>query len=124
MRIELREGLPYVTVRIEHNGAKLELDGVLLDTGSAGTVFPSDSLAKIGLVYEPDDSIHRIQGVGGSEFAFVKRIDLLTVGKHQVRDFAVEVSAMDYGFELGGIIGTDFLVAVRAVVNLGTLELD
>jgi hypothetical protein len=124
MKIELRDGLPFVTVRLRHGDLEVELRDVVLDTGSAGTVFSTEDLAAIGLVYEPEDPIHRIHGVGGSEFAFLKRVDLVSVGTRGVQDFGVEVSAMDYGFDLGGILGTDFLVAVGAVINLSTLELE
>ena len=108
---------------IRNNYPDLELHNVLLDTGSAGTVFSADSLLAIGLVYEPDDPIHRVQGVGGSEFVFLKQVDLVTIGELQISNFAVEGGAMDYGFEINGIVGTDFLVAVGAIIDLRTLEM-
>jgi hypothetical protein len=123
MRIELRAGLPFVTVRLRHAEQELTLHDVLLDTGSAGTLFATDSVSAIGLVYEPDDALHRIHGVGGSEFVFMKRVDQVSGGELQVSDFAVEVGAMDYGFQLDGIIGTDFLLTVGAVIDLSTLAI-
>ena len=123
MRIELRSGLLFVNVRLRHGERELELHDVLLDTGSAGTLFATDSVSAIGLVYEPEDPLHRIHGVGGSEFEFMKRVDQVAVGELQVRDFAVEVGAMDYGFQLDGIIGTDFLLAVGAVIDFRMLAI-
>ena len=123
MRIQIRDGLPFVSVTLRHGEHDLELRDVLLDTGSSGTVFSADSLLAIGLVYEPDDPIHRIQGVGGSEFVFLKEVDLVTIGELQISSFAVEGGAMDYGFEINGIVGTDFLVAVGAIIDLRTLEM-
>ena len=82
MRIELRAGLPFVNVRLRHAEQELELHDVLLDTGSAGTLFATDSVSAIGLEYEPEDPLHRIHGVGGSEFVFMKRVDQLAVGEH------------------------------------------
>ncbi len=123
MRIELRAGLPFVNARLRHGEQALELHDVLLDTGSAGTLFATDSVAPIGLVYEPEDPLRRIYGVGGSEFVFMKRVDQVAVGELQVRDLAVEVGAMDYGFQLDGIIGTDFPLAVGAVIDLSRLEI-
>lgn len=72
MKIELRYGLPFVNLTLRHQERDLELPDVLIDTGSAGTVFSADSLLAIGLEYEPEDPIQRIQGVGGSEFVFMK----------------------------------------------------
>ena len=123
MNIQVREGLPYVTVTLLHGGQQLDLANVLLDTGSAGTLFAADQVVAVGLQYEADDPGQRIRGIGGAEFVFVKRIDRLSVGELQVSDFAIEVGAMDYGFAIDGIIGTDFLLQVGAVIDLSRLEI-
>lgn len=49
MKIDLRDGLPYVAITLVYHGKELELRNVLLDTGSAGTVFSSDKTLSIGL---------------------------------------------------------------------------
>lgn len=121
MRIEERAGLLFARARLQYREQELELHDVLLDTGSAGTLFATDSVSAIGLVYEPDDALRRIHGVGGSEFVFMKRVDRVSVGELQVSNFTVEVGAMDYGFRLDGIIGTDFLLAVGAIIDLSAL---
>jgi hypothetical protein len=123
MRIQVRDGLPYVTVTLLYRGQQLDLANVLLDTGSAGTLFAADQVLAVGLQYEADDLVQRIRGVGGAEFVFIKRIDRLSVGELQVSDFDIEVGAMDYGFAIDGIIGTDFLLQVGAVIDLSRLEI-
>lgn len=95
----------------------------MLDTGSAGTLFHVERLMTIGLLMEPEDMIRRIRGVGGTEFVFSKRVDELSVGDLSVSHFDIEVGAMDYGFDLDGIIGLDFLRAVRAKIDLGALTI-
>jgi predicted aspartyl protease len=122
VRIELREGLPYVAVSLVFRGQRLELQSVLLDTGSAGTVFSAEKVEVIGLQYEPNDAIHRIRGVAGAEFVYGKRVDRLAAGELEVADIEIEVGAMDYGFEIDGIIGMDFLVQVGAIIDLAQLE--
>jgi hypothetical protein len=123
MNIQVRDGLPYVTVTLLYGGQQLDLADVLLDTGSAGTLFAADQVLAVGLQYEADDPVQRMRGIGGAEFVFVKRIDRLSVGELQVRDFEIEVGAMDYGFAIDGIIGTDFLLQVGAVIDLSRLEI-
>jgi len=123
MNIQVRDGLPYVTVTLLYSGQQLDLGNVLLDTGSAGTLFAADQVLAVGLQYEADDTVQRIRGIGGAEFVFVKRVDRLSVGELQVSDFAIEVGAMDYGFAIDGIIGTDFLLQVGAVIDLSRLEI-
>ncbi|HOT91760.1 MAG TPA: aspartyl protease family protein [Anaerolineae bacterium] len=122
MRIRLQNGLPYIAVKLFYRDHCLELDNVLLDTGSAGTVFSIDKLLNIGLEYAADDAVHRIHGVGGTEFVFSKRLERLAVGDIYVDDFEIEVGAMNYGFEMDGIVGLDFLLRVGAVIDLGMME--
>ncbi len=123
MNLSIRYELPFVTITIRYKGRNLELDNVLLDTGSAGTLFHVERLMIIGLLMEPEDMIRRIRGVGGTEFVFSKRVDELAVGDLSVSHFDIEVGAMDYGFDLDGIIGLDFLRAVRAKIDLGALTI-
>lgn len=80
-------------------------------------------MASIGVQYEPDDMVHRIRGVGGAEFVFTKQMDNIQVGDLNVDHFEVEIGAMDYGYEINGIVGVDFLRQVGAVIDLANLEI-
>lgn len=124
MRISLIDGLPFVDALVEYNDSARILTNVLIDTGSAGSILAADLVAEIGVTYSPEDEVHRIRGVGGVEFVFAKAVDRLAVGELVVKDFVVEVGAMDYGFPINGILGMDFLIAVGAVVDLGAMELN
>ena len=123
MNLDIRYGLPFVIATIKYRGRSIDLANVLLDTGSAGTIFQVERLMTIDLSMEPEDMIHRIRGVGGTEFVFSKQIDTLAVGGLLVNGFEIEVGAMDYGFDLDGIIGLDFLRAVEAKIDLGNLTI-
>lgn len=122
MKIYLREGLPFISVTLVYHGKKLVLKKVLIDTGSVGSVFSSDKVASIGVVAEPYDPIRQIRGVGGFEFVFVRQIDSLVMGDLEVKDFEVEIGVMDYGFEIEGIIGMDFLTREGIIIDLAQLE--
>jgi len=41
------------------------------------------------------------------------------VGEHQLPKFEIEVGGMDYGFDIQGILGMDFLRQTRAVLSHG-----
>lgn len=123
MRLRLHGGLLHVPVRLTFRGADLVLSNVVLDTGSAGSVVSADAVLPMGLVPEPLDRLRRIRGVGGVEFVFTKKVDRIAVGELEAQDFEVEVGALDYGFEVDGILGLDFLLQVGAVIDLGSLEL-
>ena len=94
------------------------LDDVLLDTGSGGTVFKMDKVEEIGITIEEDDIIETISGIGGSEFVYKKFMDSINMSDLNLDNFKVEIGVMDYGFEINGIIGIDFLKSVRAVIDL------
>ena len=123
MKLSLEQRLLFTTVQLKHAGRSVVLDRVLVDTGSAATLFQTELLESIGLIYAPDDEVHEVFGVGGSELVFQKRVDLVTCGDLIVRDFSVEAGWLDYGIQLNGILGLDFLLATRAVIDLGTLEI-
>jgi hypothetical protein len=123
MNITLREGLPFVTALLRYGGCSVALENVLLDMGSAGSIFAADALSDIGVRYEPDDPVFRIRGVGGSEFVFVKQVESLAVGPLHATACTIEVGAMDYGLPLDGILGTDFLISVGAMIDMAHMEL-
>ncbi|MES1245173.1 MAG: retropepsin-like aspartic protease [Acidobacteriota bacterium] len=123
MRIRLERGLAYLEVTLSFRGRSLQLVDTILDTGSASTIFSADRLLEIGAVPEPTDSLRRLRGVGGTEYAFTKNLDLLAVGGIEIPDFEIEVGAMDYGFPADGILGLDYLLRAGALIDLFNLEL-
>jgi hypothetical protein len=122
--IRLEHGLAYVQATVSSLAHTLVLENVILDTGSASTVFSADRLLEIGVKPEQHDTIRRIRGVGGTEFVFTKHLDRLQVGATlEARRFEVEVGALDYGFPVDGILGLDFLRSCQVIIDLDRLEL-
>lgn len=118
VKLDLKYGLPFCKVTLIYKGKSMLLDNVLLDTGSGGTIFKMDKVDELGVTIEKDDTIETISGVGGIEFVYKKNIDEIYLGKLKIRNFIIEVGVMDYGFEINGIIGMDFLKKVRAIIDL------
>lgn len=123
VKLRLEGRLPYLEVTLRFSGKQIRLDRVLLDTGSAGSVFAADVVDALGIGPESTDRIRRILGVGGSEFVYSKRVDELALGDLKVTDFEIQVGAMRYGFPLDGIVGMDFLLSTQAIIDLATLEI-
>ena len=123
MKMRVSGGLLFVTVVINHNGQSLTLNNAILDTGSRGCVFPTETLEKIGIRWANTDEFRRLRGIGGSEIIFLKTIDQLVLENLSCDQLEVEVGAMDYGFGIEAIIGLDFLLSVGAQIDLANLEI-
>ncbi len=123
MNIRIEEGLPFVTISLFHRQRQIELEQVIVDTGSAGTIFKYSKVKSIGIQQDAEDDAHRISGVGGKEFVFTKRLDGITLGEATVPNFEVEIGTMDYGFSIDGILGLDFLSEVGAIIDLKKFEI-
>ncbi|QTA84723.1 retropepsin-like aspartic protease [Desulfonema magnum] len=124
MRLFLKDDLPFTTVTAAYQGKATEISDILVDTGSATTVLSADALHAIRIVPLPEDTLHVIRGVGGSELVFSRRMDYLQVGTQKLSDFETEIGGMDYGFEINGILGMDFLSRAEAVINLRTMTIE
>lgn len=124
MHLIIRDELPFVAVTIFHRGASVVDIEMLVDTGSASTIVSADVAAEVGIVPQPGDRLRRLRGVGGHEVVFTRRVDRLEVGSSGLDGFELEIGAMDYGFEIGGILGMDFLKGAGAILNLSDLTLE
>lgn len=124
MQLSLQDNLPFVAVTIAHGGKKIEIPNVLIDTGSGGTLFSADAVATIGIAPQSEDILRHVHGVGGSEVVFMRKVELLQVGDYSYRGFEIEVGGMDYGFDIRGILGMDFLLAAGAQIDLERLTIE
>jgi len=123
-RMKIEDGLLLTDMELIFGGQSLLLKRVLVDTGSGSTIISTDLAESIGIIAEENDMIYRISGVGGSEFVFSKRVDSIKIGEIEVGNFPLEVGAMNYGFDLNGIIGLDFLQQIKAIINIDKLTLE
>ena len=64
MQLTLKDDLPFISLKVTYQGREIEVPEVLVDTGSAGTLLAADSVAQIGIMPEPDDTLHTIRGMG------------------------------------------------------------
>lgn len=122
MNIDIRYGLPFIQVTICYRAKELHLGNVLLDTGSARTIFNADAVDVIGVKVEPDDFMNKIRGVGGIEVVYSKLFDFVKVGKTKLPAFEVEIGEMNYGMEIDGIIGFDFIHSAGLVNDVKELN--
>ncbi len=123
MKIRDVEGLPLVMVHLQQGERNVIFENVLLDTGSAGSIFSVDKLEQAGITPRPNAMIRRIVGVGGVEFVVEVKVDAIKTGKLQLEQFVIEAGGMDYGFDFDGILGFDFLRKAGAVIDFAKMEI-
>lgn len=123
MKIADIYGLPFISVQLVYRGKKLTLEKVLLDTGSASTLLNADVVMDIGMIPEENDVVNTIRGVGGIEYVYTKSLDFIAVDGTVVEDFEIEIGNMDYGLEIDGILGFNFMKQTGAVINLNSMEI-
>lgn len=123
MQLTLIDSLPFTAVTIAYRGKLAEIPNILVDTGSATTILAVDSLQAIGIGPSLDDTLYTIRGVGGTEVVFTRLVDFLEIEDRRLTDFEIEVGGMDYGFEINGILGMDFLTQSGAIINLKELSI-
>ncbi|WP_438496108.1 retropepsin-like aspartic protease [Paenibacillus sp. IHBB 3054] len=116
-------GLPFVSMTVMFRGRELKLEKVLLDTGSSSTLLNADIVQEIGMVPEGNDIVDIIRGVGGVEYVYTKYLDSIIVDEAILKDFQVEIGNMDYGMEIDGILGFNFLKQAGAVIDTGEMQL-
>jgi predicted aspartyl protease len=124
MQLELEGSLAFITVTLAYQGAHLIVIKVLVDTGAEHTVLAGDVVATINIAPQPTDLVHTISGVGGIETVFGRQVDYLQAGDKRLPAFPIQVGGMDYGFEINGILGMDFLIQAGAIINLRELQIE
>lgn len=107
MKLIFRHNLAFVTATLTYSGRSVEIPDLLVDTGAASTVINADLAAEARIYLRPSDRLRRLRGVGGHEHVFVRRVDRFAIGEQGLDDFDLEIGEVDYGFEIGGILGMD-----------------
>lgn len=106
---QFRRGLLYVSVSLVSNGHSLTMDNCIFDTGSAGSVFDTDEVSKIGIHSTLESRLKRLMTAGGCQTVFISLVDQLTLGDRTITNVEVQVGNLHSKFGIQGIIGTDLM---------------
>lgn len=115
--------LPFIEIVVYYKNQSIKLSRVLIDTGSSSTILKLDIVEEIGLTVELEDVLGTISGVGGSEFVFFKTVDAIEVNGFKIDNLQVDIGTMNYGINIDGIIGMDFLLKAKGIIDLNDLIL-
>ncbi|MCL6633741.1 MAG: retropepsin-like domain-containing protein [Alicyclobacillus herbarius] len=121
MRIDYHDGLLLASLTLTHHGKTKTIDRMVIDTGAAHTIIVSDAVDDIGIAFEISDPINRSQGIGGTEYAFEKTVDILEFGGFKMFHKPLDFGQIDW--DINGLIGLDILLHGRFVMDLDAMEI-
>ena len=123
MRLYYEYGLPFTEIELFNGEKRIKLSNVLIDTGSATTILSTEAAIGLGLGPQPDDKINLVRGVGGVEAVYEKNVERIILDTATLKNFKIDVGAMQYGFEINAIVGMDVLKQAKAIVNFYEMTL-
>ncbi len=123
MKLQIDKGVPLVSVTIIHQGNRVDLERVVLDTGSATSIFKKELLSQHGIHQERDDNAAIVTGIGGTESVVIKTVDEVHVGNLRLSNYEIDLGKMDYAKDIDGLLGFDFLYRAYAVIDCDKMQL-
>jgi predicted aspartyl protease len=117
MKFKWENDLPFISVKLVISGSTIELNHALIDTGAASSLFNVDKVFKNGITIKDTDTICKMVGIGGTEHVIQRKISSVLIANTNVAAPTVQFGSMDYGFDIDGIIGSDILREMSAVID-------
>lgn len=120
MKFEYRNGLLYLPISVCYDKS-IELIGII-DTGSAGTAVDIDKF-NIDLLSRNGRAV-TLHGVGGTQDAFIQTVSSVKIDYFEATNFEIEFCDLQESFGFEAIIGSDLLMALGAVIDYTTSEIN
>lgn len=121
MKLLFDGNLLTVTLSVNFRGNKIQIEDVIVDTGSSHTVFSPDVLGQIGVTYENGDPVYEAYGIGGSVPFYTKVLDEIIIDSLKIENIEIDVGMLPKSHK--GLLGLDILKTNRFVVDMDKLEL-
>ncbi|MGD7024010.1 aspartyl protease family protein [Rossellomorea vietnamensis] len=121
MKISFDGQLITTSLRVTFQGRTLQVEDMIIDTGSSHTVISPDVLEEIGVTYENEDDIYEAYGIGGSVPFYTKVMDEIIIDRITLKNIEIDVGVLLKNHN--GLLGLDILMNYNFIVDLDKLEL-
>ncbi|MDZ5473346.1 retropepsin-like aspartic protease [Bacillus sp. 31A1R] len=121
MKISFDGQLITTSLKVTFRGRTLQIDDMIIDTGSSHTVISPDILEDIGVTYENGDDIYEAYGIGGSVPFYTKVMEEIQIDKINLKNIEIDVGVLPKNHN--GLLGLDILMNYNFIVDLDKLEL-
>ena len=118
IKLRYQDRLLFCSICVKIDNQVLNLENVLIDTGSATTLINADYITLDGT-----EQIRNAQGVGGYERILKKNINTIEINNSKLNNITLSIGDMDYGIDIDLLIGLDVLKALNADINLKDMKL-
>ncbi|WP_308635417.1 retropepsin-like aspartic protease [Paenibacillus silvisoli] len=121
MKIKYDGQLLTVAITVCYRGKTLQLDDIIIDTGSTHTIFSPDALESLGVTYENGDSVYEAYGIGGTVPFYTKIMDYIQLDSLRTEKVEIDVGMLPKSHK--GLLGLDTLLSNGFIVDMDKLEL-
>ncbi|MCT4595653.1 MAG: retropepsin-like domain-containing protein [Anaeromicrobium sp.] len=124
VKLSLKEGLLYASVKLFHQGNSIEVKDMIVDTGASHTIIIPDYLEEMDTELSDEDTIVKASGYGGKVcYSVRKRIDKVECGDILVENMKIDFGEIDPKERVNGLLGLDFLKNTGIIIDLVELEM-
>jgi len=120
--LQIRNGLPVVSLILDYRGRNVTVDNIILDTGAAESLIDWEAVRVLQIETDDDDIIVPMAGIGGRDYALRKQINGLQFGSYCVRSPYIDFGNMDEHPGINGLLGFDILSDGQFVIDLESME--
>lgn len=121
MKISYDGQLLTTSLVVTFRGKNLQINNVVIDTGSSHTVITPDLLEEIDVKYENGDAIYEPYGIGGTVPFYTKIMDKIQIGSFFVKDIEIDVGMLPKHHN--GLLGLDILKTFKFIIDMDKLDL-
>ena len=121
MKFVFKNGLIWIPIALQYEGASIDIENCILDTGSATTAIDIELVA---FNYRKPTAIKRLYGLGGgTQEVVAQQIDRLTVDNINLEAIEVEFGDIKADFGINGFIGNDILSQFSLTIDFSNLDI-
>ena len=125
MKIELRNGLLYTSLKLKYLGHEKVIDNIVLDTGAVETIISPETVFDIGIEAINSDSVNSYYGIGGDLHSFFsKTVDSIEIDNITNDGVKLDFGIIDPNGNINGLLGLDILLKLETQIDLKKLTVD
>ncbi|MBS4535118.1 retropepsin-like domain-containing protein [Clostridium sp. D2Q-14] len=124
IKLEIKNGLLYTSIQLFHEGKKVHVKDVIVDTGAYHTIIIPDFLEEMDVELRDEDQIVKATGYGGKEcYSVRKRIDKIECKELYLENMKIDFGEIDPNERVNGLLGLDFLINAGIIIDLDSLTM-